>query len=244
MAKQNKLNYFEPVNLQYPTDQVIDQIHALILKGHIKPGEKLPSAKRLEERMGLPRGIITRAISMMETYGIVRTVPQSGTYIADICVEALDGLMSNIVALKMDDIGNLGKVRYVLESHAVQEVVANATDAELDELTAIQDHMEEVYQTGEADFDLDLVFHLKLAAFSGNPVLKSTLTRLIMDMINLLGSYSADLDKTLLDERMAQAIVEHRAVLDRLIARDSQGAVEAIQNHFHSSQAFRKEHQV
>ena len=152
--------------------------------------------------------------------------------------------MYNIISLELDEIDQLAKVRAVLESYAIEEVVDNATNEQLEELSDILEHMQDVYISNDAGFDLDLVFHLKIAAFSGNQVLKSVLTKLIVDSMNLLTPYSSRLDEFQLKERMKQAIIEHENIIIKLKERDKKGAVSALQTHFNNSRSSRNHYHV
>jgi len=79
----------EKVELPDPVDLVIQQIKDLIHAGILKPGDRLPSEKSIEQKLQIPRGPINKALRRLETYGILKTIPQSGTYVASIGVDAL-----------------------------------------------------------------------------------------------------------------------------------------------------------
>ena len=49
----------------------------------MEPGEKLPSERLLADRLGVSRGSIRNAIQKLEFYGLLKSMPQSGTFIAD-----------------------------------------------------------------------------------------------------------------------------------------------------------------
>lgn len=239
MPKKNIINYFEKVELPDPVDTVIEQIRNLLHNGTLKPGDKLPSERRLEEKMGVPRGIINRAMRMMETYGIVKTVPQSGTYIANICVEALDGLMSNIVTLNENDYDALADTRCLLEKYAIELVVSNASEEELKDLEVTQEKIAKEIRSGYVSFDKDMVFHLKIAAYSKNPVLKSVLTKLTVNMIDLLKGFETEIYKEALSKRLEDALLEHNEIIEALKARNVQKASLSMEKHFNNSRAFR-----
>ncbi|GAA0182562.1 FadR/GntR family transcriptional regulator [Clostridium sediminicola] len=239
MAKKNIINYFEKVQLPDPVDTVIEQIRNLLHTGMLKPGDKLPSERRLEDKMGVPRGVINRAMRMMETYGIVKTIPQSGTYVADICVEALEGLVSNIITLNENDVDALADTRCILERYATELVAENASDEELDDLELTQEKIAKEIHSGYVSFDKDMVFHLKIAAYSKNPVLKSVLTKLTVNMIDLLKTFEDEIYKESLTKRLEDALFEHNEIIKALKNRDGKEAALAMERHFDNSRTFR-----
>jgi GntR family transcriptional regulator len=61
---------------------------AAILRGQIERGElvprqPLPSESYLVGRHGVSRGTARRAVEVLRNEGLVRTIPQRGTYVAD-----------------------------------------------------------------------------------------------------------------------------------------------------------------
>jgi hypothetical protein len=94
MDHNDALNYFERIELQDPADIAVQQLKGLIRSKKLTPGEKLPSEQKLEERMGISRSAIRRALKILNAYGFVKTIPQSGTYVADLGVNGLGGMLS------------------------------------------------------------------------------------------------------------------------------------------------------
>jgi len=60
---------------------VISEIKKLINHKNLEPGEKLPSERLLAERLGVTRGSIRNAIQKLEYYGLLKSMPQSGTFV-------------------------------------------------------------------------------------------------------------------------------------------------------------------
>ncbi len=235
---EDLLSLFSEIRLEDPEDAVIEQIRGLVLAGKLQGGDRLPSERRLEERLKLTRNVISRAFRRLESFGILKTLPQSGTYLAHLSVEALDGLISNVVRLDEGQIGPLTGTRAVLESYAVELIIAGASDADIGAIAESVRRFREHVEAKEVHFDEDMVFHLKLAAASGNPVLKSMLTRLIVSSMELLNAYEASMGREALLGRLRQAVLEHAAVVAALEARDLPAARTAIAAHFAAAGGF------
>ena len=137
MNQNDLISHFKRIEFPDSADLVIQQIRDLIHDGHLKPGSRLPSEKKLEERTGVPRSQIGRALRRLETFGVLHTVPQSGTYVEDIGVTALEGLLSNLLKVEEKDLKGLkdmANTRLKLEEYAVTLLTERATDQEIDEL--------------------------------------------------------------------------------------------------------------
>jgi GntR family transcriptional repressor for pyruvate dehydrogenase complex len=239
MPSRDLIEHFEKINLPDPVDVVIQQIKDLIHSGVLKPGDRLPSERKIEDKLGIPRGPINRAFRRLETYGILKTVPQSGTYVARIGVDALEGLLANVLKLEDRDFQALVDTRQVLEVHAAELVARSATEAEIRELEELQEGIAVKIRSGRTSFDEDMVFHLKIAEFSKNPVLKSILTLLVSEVIQPFKDFERSIGKEEVMGRLLQAIKEHEAVIAAIRKRDSNGAAESMRRHFQRSSEFR-----
>ena len=61
---------FHKINQERVADTVMQQIEKLILRGILRPGERLPSERDLSEKMGVSRPSLREAISDLETRGL------------------------------------------------------------------------------------------------------------------------------------------------------------------------------
>lgn len=58
---------FQKIELDRVAESVITQIEQLILRGIIRPGERLPSERDLADRLGVSRPSLREAISRSKT---------------------------------------------------------------------------------------------------------------------------------------------------------------------------------
>ena len=80
------MNLNIPVKIDTHTHQkeIISSIRDLIVSKNLEPGDKLPSERMLSEKFNVSRGNVRRAIQKLDFYGILNSIPQSGTFIANI----------------------------------------------------------------------------------------------------------------------------------------------------------------
>lgn len=98
-----------------PVDKVIKYIQEAISNKEYLPGDRLPAERKLSEILGVGRPHIRKAIQRLEMYGIVRTMPQSGTFIAAFSKEQMENMVSETLKVSKYDFYSLVYVRVLLE---------------------------------------------------------------------------------------------------------------------------------
>ena len=239
MTRRSILDHFEKVELPDPVDLVINQIRDLIHAGILKPGDRLPSEKSIEQKLQIPRGPINKALRRLETYGILKTIPQSGTYVASIGVDALEGLLTNVLKLEDRELEALDDTRYILEIYAAELAADRATEQQIEELDEVQQEIARKIEEGASSFDEDMVFHLKIADICGNPILKSIITMLISDVLQFFKEFEQKVGKERVRSRLLDATEEHQRIMTAVKQRDPVKAAEAMRRHFEISKQFR-----
>ena len=64
-------------------EQVADKMTRLIEKGTLKPGEKLPSVRKLSLQMGVSISTVLQSYLRMEDRGTIEARPKSGYYVRE-----------------------------------------------------------------------------------------------------------------------------------------------------------------
>ncbi|MEO0898135.1 MAG: FadR/GntR family transcriptional regulator [Bacteroidota bacterium] len=188
----------------------MNQIKSLITSGQLKPGDKLPPERQLAEKLGVGRSHVRAAIRKLEFYGILKTLPQSGTKVAGIGITALEGLISDVLRIEDSDFASLVETRVVLEQHAAQLAAERRTDEDIVNIRkALKAYVEKV-EKGEVAIEEDLMFHLAIAEASKNTVLKSLMLIITPDIIHNFNKLEicndGNIQKTLEEHNL---IVEH-----------------------------------
>ena len=220
------LSNFQEIKIESPVDKIIRQIRELIITKQLNPGDKLPPERRLSERLGVSRSNVRDAIKKLEFYGILRTLPQSGTIVAGIGITALEGLISDVLRIENTDFAALVETRVLLETEAAKLAAKRHTE---DNIVAIQQALlayREKVDAGEQGVEEDLMFHLKIAEASKNPVLKSLMLIITPDIIN--NFIQLDVCKA---NRSTEALDEHEEILNYIIAGNGERAAAAMMKH-------------
>jgi DNA-binding GntR family transcriptional regulator len=64
-------------------EQVANVIAARIEGGELRPRDPIPSELAIQQEFGVARGTARRAVQELRDRGLVVTIPQRGTYVAE-----------------------------------------------------------------------------------------------------------------------------------------------------------------
>ena len=112
-------------------NEIIIKIKELINFKNLEPGDKLPSERMLSEKFEVSKSNVRDAIQYLEFYGILKSIPQSGTFVANIGVTAMNGMIDDIVGLEEPDFKSLVETRILLELKTVRLAALRRTDEDL-----------------------------------------------------------------------------------------------------------------
>lgn len=220
------LNNFTEIVIEKPVDKIINQIKQLISSGQLKPGDKLPSERMLSERFGVGRTNVRDAIRKLEFYGILRTLPQSGTIVAGFGITALEGLISDVLQLEGTDFKSLVETRFLLESNSAKFAAQRRTDEDIAALEASLVSYKDAVVNGSEAIEEDLMFHLKIAEAGKNSVLKSLMLIITPDILSYFKQHDV-----CGDGRSGRAVKEHELIIQKIKDKDQAGVEAAMHAH-------------
>ena len=226
---------FSEIQVETPTDIIIRQIQMLITSGQLAAGDKLPPERKLAEKFGVGRSQVRDAIRKLEFYGILKTMPQSGTVVAGIGITALEGLITDVLKLQKTDFNSLVETRLILEKSSARFAAQRRTD---DDIQAIQKAMlayENKILKGKSAVEEDLLFHLTIAEASKNTVLKSLMLIITPDIVSKFVEL-----KVCTDEQFSKTYTEHKAIFNHIVNNNGILAGQAMQEHLDDVVTFSK----
>ena len=122
--------------------EIISKIRDVINYKNLEPGDKLPSERMMSEKFGVSRSAVREAIQKLEFYGLLTSIPQSGTFVANIGVVALNGMIEDILRLDDPDFKCLVETRILLELKTARLAAIRRTEKDLEEIQAALDASE------------------------------------------------------------------------------------------------------
>ncbi|PQJ79728.1 FadR/GntR family transcriptional regulator [Polaribacter porphyrae] len=205
---------------------IIDGIRNLINYKNLEPGDKLPSERMLSEKFNVSRSIVREAIQKLEFYGLLKSRPQSGTFVA-IGNTAFNGMVEDILRLDEPSFKALVETRILLELKTARLAALRRTDEDLTQIkSALEAYKEKVINSEDAVQE-DLLFHLAIAKASGNSSMNTFMLIITPEIITNFEKYHV-CDKGLAQE----GIKEHEDIYQAILKQNPKEAKEKMKVHF------------
>ncbi|MFV9552425.1 FadR/GntR family transcriptional regulator [Algibacter sp. PT7-4] len=206
---------------------IISKIRDLINYKNLEPGDRLPSERMLSEKFGVSRGNVREAIQKLEFYGLLNSIPQSGTFVANIGVIALNGMIDDILRLEDPDFKSLVETRILLELKTVRLASLRRTEDDLIRIKEALDAYERKVLSGEDAVQEDLLFHLAIAQASKNSTINTFMLTITPQIIMDFEKYHV------CDKRLSViGIEEHTEIYEAIKKQDPELAKQKMKNHF------------
>ncbi|SMX50888.1 GntR family transcriptional regulator [Maliponia aquimaris] len=199
--------------IQRPTlhEELVERLRALIVQDTLKPGEKVPE-KDLCAAFGVSRTPLREALKVLASEGFVILHANRGARVAQVTRKELEDAFALIA---------------VLEQLAGEMACHRIDDATV---VRIEERHEEMLKAHAARdraryFQANQDIHKALILASGNDLLESH--HKLLDARVQRARFMVNLS----EDRWAQAIEEHGAMMDRLRRRDGEGLGQLMKRH-------------
>ncbi|OAD41398.1 FadR/GntR family transcriptional regulator [Polaribacter atrinae] len=208
-------------------DSIIKGIKELINYKNLEPGDKLPSERMLSEKFVVSRSNVREAIQKLEFYGLLKSIPQSGTFVANIGVIAMNGMIDDILRLEKSGFKSLVETRILLELKTVRLAALRRTDDDLLKIEEALEAYKEKVLNGEDAVQEDLLFHLAIAKACRNSTMNTFMLIVTPEIItNFKEHHVCDADLA------HRGIADHQAIFEAIKAKDPQMAKLKMKEHF------------
>ncbi|MBS1798398.1 MAG: FadR family transcriptional regulator [Acidobacteria bacterium] len=215
----------KPIHKSSISDNIVQQLIALISSGELKAGQRLPSERDLCLRFGAGRSSLREALRCLSIMGILTARVGDGTSVAMDGNKFLETVLQWRMSTQQHKIEDLMQVRIALEGISSEAAATNADEADLKALEDLIAKMENVVSDPKRFAALDLELHLALARSSKN--------KLLLDLITLIRGQLERGVATVLQTQNAipLSVKEHRNLIAAIVARRPEKAHEAMDIH-------------
>lgn len=198
------------------TDEIIEIVRDRILKGDYKIGEKIKE-NQIATELKVSRTPIREAFKQLESEGLIDYIPNRGCFAK---------------GFTRQDIEDIYAVRKALEVLAVEWAVNRITPEGLQNLKDQSDLMEfyTVRKDSKKVLEINTDFH--------DVIYHATGSRFMAQVLHSYKEYIEQTRKVIFYEQdnLEEIFAEHKAILDAMIARDVEGAKDAMAKHLDGSQ--------
>lgn len=210
---------------------VVNQIEQLILRGILRPGERLPSERELSDRLGVSRPSLREAVAELSDRGLLTTKANSGIFVADVIGSAFSPALQTLFATHDEAVFDYLDFRQDMEGLAVARAARLASETDLRVIAAIFARMEAAHSKRNPDEEskLDAEFHMAIIEASHNVVM----LHMMRAMFTLLQKGVFYNRSVMFKQRSTREslLEQHRKINDALMARDPAGARAAVEDH-------------
>jgi len=222
---------FQPVQQEKLAQGVVRQIELLILRGLLRPGERLPSERELAERMGVSRPSLREAIADLQARDLLVSRAGSGVFVADMLESTFSKALITLFASHDEAVFDYVSFRRDLEGMAAERAARHGSDTDLKVIDTVFRKMEAAHskKSPADEAALDAEFHLAIIEASHNIVMLHTM-RAMFDLLKAGVFYNRQQmfrQRTTRDTLLDQ----HAAINAAVQARDPQAARAAAEAH-------------
>ena len=205
------------LHIQTAPEAAAQALREAIISGELRGGDRIVEQK-WAGRLGIGQPTLREALNELVHQGLLRKLPQRGTYVAQ---------------LSPEDYRLIQEVRIPLETIAVGKAAQNLTPEAEEELSALVTSMTgtSMAPTEVKNFhDCDVAFHRKIWDLAGNPYLRDTLESISFRLFvfSVVGRWAGN--PKAFGERIA-AVQQHLAILEGLRSRNSETARRVFVKH-------------
>ncbi|MDT8440200.1 MAG: GntR family transcriptional regulator [Desulfuromonadales bacterium] len=189
-------------------EKILETIRDAILRGSLKPGERV-SEPELAERFGISRTPIREAFRQLESEGYLEVVPRKGAVVA---------------SLSERDVEEFYAIKSILEGYAARMAAEKLSDREIERLEAINAKLEEVAGEGDVKsfFRVHNEFHDLFIKAAGNDKLQELINQLLLKFNRLRLASLAQ------PGRMQISVQEHKKMIAAFREHDGDRADDLV----------------
>ncbi|MEM8869925.1 MAG: FCD domain-containing protein [Pseudomonadota bacterium] len=207
------------------------QIEGLILRGILRPGERLPSERDLAAQLNVSRPSLREALAELEEEGLVETRAGAGAYVANVLGSAFAPPLIRLFSTHSEALFDYLSFRRDLEGLAAERAATHASDTDLKVISTIFAKMETAHEkrSPKEEAALDADFHMAIVEASHNVVMLHMM-RSMFEMLREGVFYNR---QTLFGLRTTRRdlLNQHRGIHDALVARNPSAARAAVEAH-------------
>ena len=216
------------------TEMAIDKIRALIIRGELPPGARLPPEQELASQLGSSRNTTREAVRALVTARVLDVRRGDGTYVTSLRPELLlEGIAFAVELMRDENALELTELRKALEPAATELAARRIDEAGLAQvrhhLRLMRDSAGDVEKLVTHDAD----FHAAVATATGNPAMASVL-RGISSRTMRGRVWHGILE----EDAIQRTVAQHEMIYDALVARDPALAHAAALVHVSTTESF------
>jgi GntR family transcriptional repressor for pyruvate dehydrogenase complex len=209
--------------------EVIKALTTSFFAGGFEPGRRLPSERQLSDSLGVSRSAVRDAIQSLGLLGVLDIRRGDGTFISR-SNELLPTVIEWGLFLGDQRLMDLVEARQLIEPELAGLAARRGTPAQVDDIRALLEQMRQADLPVSEYVELDVAFHLSIAAAAGNGALADVL-RSITGLVRVWITRSLRAA-----QRLDTSTHEHELIYEAILAGDRRKATAAMKHHLNRAE--------
>jgi len=205
---------------------VVEELVGRIRRGEFPPGARLPSERSLVETLGVSRAVIREALVYMQQAGIVHTRQGAGSFVSA-------GLGVPDAGEAAAELQDLFELRMAVETEAAALAALRSTDGDRQRMAAALERFDAAAAHARLGVEADFDFHHAVVQASHNRYFVHALAGLTEALLRSV--FLSRIRSIAVEGRSRMVQREHRAVFERIMAGDADGARAAMRRHLEAA---------
>ncbi len=218
---------FPAIELPRAADAVTAALVDGLRAGVAPVGSALPRDTELASHFGVSRLVVRDALNRLRRAGVleIRSGPGGGSFVRSLSIPT--GLLTSLDEPEAREIRSLLEARRAIETATAPLAAVRATRQELDALEELAAALTELHDDPQSFIEIDVRFHLRIAAIAKNETLERFLGSVFRDLGAVRNRYPSAYGSM----RSAEAF--QLDTLEALRSGDPARAAESIDRHLH-----------
>lgn len=215
-------------------ERVAHQIEAMVLDGSLTDGVRLPSERKLCQRLNVSRSSLREALKELHARGIVESKRGSGSYVVTFQQAQPNKTLQKLLKDNPSTLDELLEARELLEGEVAYLAAKRATDLDLEHIRKAYEALVEIRHPDNAaeHAERDIAFHRTVYSAAHNSILLMSLN----STRDLMMSFIFDMADQFYAKKMSkrQNDTQHRRIYRAIERRDPAAAKRAARAHIHT----------
>lgn len=222
---------FQRIQPEKLSHSVVRQIELLLLRGVLRPGERLPAERELAERLGVSRPSLRDALAELQSRGLLESRAGAGVFVADLLDSAFSESLVRLFAEHDEALFDYISFRRDLEGMSAERAARFGSDTDLQIIDTLYRRMEAAHdkRNPSVEAQLDAEFHLSIVEASHN-IIMLHMMRAMFDLLHKGVFYNRQM---IFRQRATRSdlLAQHKAINTAIQARDPEAAKAAATVH-------------
>lgn len=232
---QRDIEGLTPIARRKLSDEVFDKLKHLIESGKLKPGDKIPSERKLMESLQVGRPAVREAMQSLAAKGLIEITHGERSRVVKLTASSLikqvDIAAKMLLAGSPASLEELKALRLLFERGVICEAAVKATPTDIKKLREALAIQREALGNPEGFVTADMAFHTQIAKVTRNAIFEAVSEA----MLSWLKEFHTELLRWSGNEEIT--LSEHEEIVRSIAAGNPGEAESALVRHLERSRA-------